>query len=288
MSRLRRTAALLSMLGATALLMWPRRAPLPGAPSPSPHPSTGPASGRESALSGRARGEPGIGGFYGTWPEGSEDAAVAGHIEFQYSGMAHQSETAMAGMWLFLATELLFFGGLFLLYMVYRVLNAHAFAVASRHTELGFGTINTVLLLTSSAVFAWGLGQVRLGHNRNLARACAAVAALGTAFLCLKGFEWLDDLHKNLFPGPSFAIAGADGPGAQLFWFFYFVATGLHGIHMIVGIGLVAWVGFAAWRGRYSPGYFTPVEVIGLYWSFVDMVWLCLYPMIYLAGGVTR
>ena len=239
---------------------------------------------RRSQLAGLQRGEPGSGGSYGTWQDGSRDAAVAGHIEFQYSGMEHQSETALSGMWLFLATELLFFGGLFLLYMVYRAQYPEAFAAASQHTELVIGTANTVLLLTSSAVFAWGLGQVRLGDNRRLFWACVGVGVLGVAFLVLKGWEWNDDLDKHLFPGPGFTITGPLNGAAQLFWVFYWVATALHGLHMIVGVGLVTWLGWTARRQRYSPGYTTPVEVVGLYWSFVDMVWLCLYPMIYLVG----
>ncbi len=231
------------------------------------------------------RGEPGSGGYYGTWKTRSQDGAVARHIEFQYAGMEHQSGTALSGMWLFLATEVLFFGGLFLLYMVYRWQYPHGFAVASQRTEVVIGTVNTALLLTSSAVFAWGLGQVRQGRNRRLFWACVLVAALGLAFLALKGVEWTDDLHEHLFPGPGFAITGPDNGAAQLFWLFYFIATGLHGVHMIAGVGLVAWLGWTARQERYSAGYFTPAEVVGLYWSFVDMVWLCLYPLIYLAGG---
>ena len=231
-----------------------------------------------------ARCEPGSGGYYGTWPRGSSSSAVAHHIEFQYAGIEHQTETAMSGMWLFLATEVLFFGGLFLLYMLYRAQYPHAVAVASQRTEIGIGTINTVLLLTSSAVFAWGLGHVRRGDNRRLMWACALVAALGVGFLALKGYEWSDDFAKHLFPGADFAIAGPDRGGAQLFWGFYFVATAVHGLHMIVGVSLVSWLGWTAWRGRYSAAYFTPVEIVGLYWSFVDMVWLVLYPLIYLVG----
>ena len=114
-------------------------------------------------LRGAEAGEPGSGGFYSTWAKGSTDAAVARHIEFQYAGMEHQSATALDGMWLFLATELLFFGSLFLLYIIYRMEFPHAFAVASNQTEWVIGTVNTILLLTSSAVFSWGLGFARAG-----------------------------------------------------------------------------------------------------------------------------
>ncbi len=283
MSRWRTHLALVSALAAAVALMVPRRR----APALLRYTEPSADQRRTAQLAGVRRGEPGSGGYYGTWKEGSPDAALAEHIEFQYAGMEHQTETALNGMWLFLATEVLFFGGLFLLYMIYRAEYPQAFALASQHTEVLIGTINTVLLLSSSAVFAWGLGQVRLGDNRRLFLACVVVGSLGVAFLLLKGWEWKSDLDKHLFPGPGFAITGPLSGGAQLFWIFYWVATALHGVHMIVGVGLVAWLGWTARQERYSPGYFTPAEVVGLYWSFVDMVWLCLYPMLYLAGSGT-
>lgn len=239
-------------------------------------------SDRDGTLAGLAPGEAGAGGYYAAWDRGRE--AAAGHIEFQYAGMEHQTDTALGGMWLFLATELLFFGGLFYVYAINRSAHPAGTAEASRHAELLIGTVNTVLLLTSSAVFAWGLGCARAGRNRALFWASIATMVLGAAFLLLKGFEWHEDLDQNLFPGPGFTIWGADRGGAQLFWAFYFVATGLHGLHMIVGVGLVGWIAWGAWKGRYSPAYHTPVEAVGLYWSFIDMMWLVLYPMIYLVG----
>ena len=268
-------SALLAAVAATiVILRLPRkRQPIPLAMPALPAPAL-----RSRLLNDKQAGEPGSGGFYGTWANGSPDAAVAEYIEFQYAGMEHQSGTALDGMWLFLATELLFFGGLFLIYVIYRMDFPHAFAIASNRTELVIGTVNTILLLTSSAVFSWGLGFARLGDNRRLFWACVAVMALGLAFLLLKGWEWKGDFDKSLFPGPHFPITGPDNGGAQIFWMFYFVATGLHGLHMIVGVGLVGWVSWAARKGRYSPGYVTPAEVVGLYWSFVDMVWLCLFP----------
>ena len=229
-------------------------------------------------------GEAGAGGFRSVWPASSEDGPVAEHIEFQYADMRHQSETAISGMWLFLATELLFFGGLFFLYAIYRHQYPAGTAEASRHAELTIGTINTVLLLTSSAVFSYGLGCAKQGRNRALFWACIVTALIGCAFLGLKIYEWSDDFDKHLFPGPGFAITGPGSDGAQLFWCFYFLATGLHGVHMMVGIGLVGWIAWRARRATFSSSYAVPVEVVGLYWSFVDMVWLVLYPAIYLSG----
>lgn len=238
-----------------------------------------PARPRALLTPGSRPGARGAGGYFAVWPASSEDAAVARHVEYQYANMRHQADAALSGMWLFLTTEVLFFGALFLLYMIYRHFHSAGFANASDHARLLIGTINTVLLVTSSAVFSVGSGRI---DNRGLYRACLVTFALGAAFLLLKGYEWKLDFDDHLFPGPHFAISGQDPAGAQLFWCFYFVATGLHGLHMIVGLGLVGWIAWGARRSRYSALYRAPVEVIGLYWSFVDMVWLCLFPMIYL------
>ncbi len=231
-------------------------------------------------------GEAGAGGLHSVWAASSADAAVAHHIEFQYADMEHQSQTALSGMWLFLATELLFFGGLLFLYAIYRHQYPAGTAEASRHTELAVGTVNTVLLLTSSAVFSYGSDCAQRGRNRALFWACLATALIGCAFLGLKGYEWSDDLDKHLFPGPDFSITGPGSQGAGLFWCFYWIATVLHGVHMAVGIGLVGWIAWGARQARFSARHVTPVEIVGLYWSFVDMVWLVLYPAIYLAGRI--
>lgn len=217
----------------------------------------------------------------------SDHPAAATNAAFQYASRAHQSDTAISGMWLFLATELLFFGGLFLLYIIYRHWHPAGFALASRHAELWIGTVNTALLITSSAVFSYGLANARQGNNRPLFWALLLVALLGATFLVLKGWEWKDDFDKHLFPGVDFGLGGSDVGGAQIFYSFYFVATALHGIHMLIGLGMVAWIMTLARRDRFSQEYSTPVEAVSLYWSFVDIVWLVLYPLIYLAGHIT-
>lgn len=240
---------------------------------------------RRAALDRLSSGREAAGGFFTGWPIGTADAVVAKHVEFQYADLLHQTETALAGMWLFLATEALFFGSLFLLYAIYRASHPDAIAEASRHAELVIGTINTVILLSSSGVFVFGLGQIQAGRPRTLFWACIVTAALGLSFLLLKAYEWKLDFDAHLFPGPLFAITGPHAGPAQLFWSFYFIATGLHGLHMIAGIVLVSRIARGTRHGRYTSTYHTPVEIVGLYWSFVDMVWLLLYPAIYLAGG---
>jgi cytochrome c oxidase subunit 3 len=203
--------------------------------------------------------------------------------EFQYSNARHQAESAISGMWLFLASEVLFFGPLFLAWIYSRHWNQAGFDAGARQTELLLGTINTVILVTSSFAYSAGVAFIEAGDRRRLIQCCAIAWLLGAAFLVLKfGIEWRHDFSKGLFPGPEFAIVGPLRDGAQLFFVFYFLGTAIHGLHLFVGLILVGWIIVRA-RG-FSPGYNAPVRVVGLYWSFVDMVWIILYPLIYLVG----
>jgi len=189
-------------------------------------------------------------------------------------------------MWLFLATEVLLFGGLILSWIYSRHWNQIGFDAGARETVLWIGTLNTAILVTSSFVYAAGVAFIRMGNTRRLIQCCLLALLLGVAFLALKfGLEWRDDFANHLFPtAQDFKIAGPEEGGARLFYVFYFIGTALHGVHMIVGMALVSWVILRARRGEFSPGYYTPVHTVGLYWSFVDIVWLTLYPLIYLIG----
>jgi cytochrome c oxidase subunit III len=208
--------------------------------------------------------------------------------QFQYASARHQSETAISGMWLFLATEILFFGALFLSWIYSRHWNQAGFDAGARQTELAIGTINTVILVTSSFVYSAGVAFIEAGNTRRLIQCCVAAWALGVAFLVLKfGIEWHSDFAKHLFPGAGFGIDGPLGGGARLFFVFYFISTALHGLHMLVGLALVGWIVRRARREDFTAVYHTPVVVVGLYWSFVDIVWLVLYPLIYLVGRGT-
>jgi cytochrome c oxidase subunit 3 len=205
---------------------------------------------------------------------------------FQYESPAHQAQTAVAGMWLFLATEVLFFGGLILSWIYSRHWNQAGFDTGARETKLWIGTLNTAILVTSSFTYAAGLAYIRAGNSRRLIQCCSVTLMLGLAFLALKfGLEWREDFAAHLFPAASlFKITGTEAGGARLFFIFYFISTGLHGVHMVIGVGLLLWVIARAGRGEFSPLYHTPVHAVGLYWSFVDIVWLTLYPLIYLVG----
>lgn len=205
-------------------------------------------------------------------------------VEIQYADAADQRQTALAGMWLFLASETLFFSGLFLIWLYFRVLSPVGFAEAAEHTEFGLGTANTVILMTASAVYACGVPASRLGKNRVVVRTGCITMVLGLLFMALKLFEWHEDFSDNMVPGPDFAIRDAHGGEAQLFWIFYYIGTALHMIHLAIGIGLVGWITWRAHRNEFAGPHAVAVEVVGLYWSFVDMVWMVLYALIYLGA----
>jgi cytochrome c oxidase subunit 3 len=196
--------------------------------------------------------------------------------------------TADFGMWVFIASEILFFGPLLLTYAYGRARWPEGFAMASRHTDVLLGTLNTALLLTSSFCAAAAVAAHGARRPAWTARLLAATALLGVAFLCVKGLEYRKEWHEGLFPGPAFTLAGegAARQGAQLFFAFYFTATGLHALH--VGIGAVLMAGLAPARAARPTGCrgrrLARVAVAGLYWHFVDIVWVLLYPLIYLVG----
>jgi cytochrome c oxidase subunit 3 len=191
-----------------------------------------------------------------------------------------EPDAGKLGMWVFLASEILFFGGLFVAYLYGRTHWPHGFAVASRHTDVVLGTLNTALLLTSSALVALAVACEQDPRRRDLtARLLGATALLGTLFLVVKGFEYRADWQEGLFPGSSFALA--DTPGAQEFFALYVVMTGLHAAHMVVGIGMLAVFARGRQRRRDWAGA-QRIEVAALYWHFVDVAWIFLYPLLYL------
>ena len=203
---------------------------------------------------------------------------------FQYASPAHEADTAKVGMWLFLASETLFFGAIVFVWTVLRRTEPGGVALGTQHTNLIIGSINTALLLTSSLVLTVGVQRARTGRGRAVAWCAMVAAGFGLAFLGMKGLEWYLDLREGLFPGPTFRPGGPDAGGAMLFMSFYWIATALHGVHMIIGLGLLTWLARLAWTRPMLGRQVTATEVVGLYWSFVDTVWLVLYPLIYLVA----
>jgi cytochrome c oxidase subunit III len=193
---------------------------------------------------------------------------------------ATQAETARLGMWIFLATEVMFFGALLLAYLYGRTHWPEGFALAGRRTEVVLGTLNTGVLLTSSALVALAVAcEDEARHRGWVVWLLAASASLGVAFLAIKGIEYRKEWQEGLFPGAGFALNTT--AGAQLFFLLYFVMTGIHALHLVIGIALLAAFAWGAHRRR---PWSLPrrIEAAGLYWHFVDVVWIFLYPLLYL------
>lgn len=195
---------------------------------------------------------------------------------------ARQRAGATFGMWVFLASEVLFFGALFLLYTALRLEHAADVATAARETNIVYGTLNTVTLLTSGMTAAVAAQASEREDRRRLTLLClAATVGLGLAFLAVKGLEYREDIARLLVPGAGFALGP---PAAQLFFGFYWLSTAIHAIHLLIGLGLLVRL---IWKERRAPGFLfasPQVEAATLYWGFVDMVWIVLYPMLYLPG----
>ena len=205
-------------------------------------------------------------------------------LAHQFDDAEQQLEASTLGMWAFLATEILFFGGLFVAYVVYRLAYPQAFVAASHHLDIALGTVNTGVLIGSSLTMVLAVYSAQWSNRRGQIIFLAATLLLGLVFLGIKGLEYQHKFHEHLVPGSDFRFKEADPRHAAIFFSLYFAMTGLHAFHMIIGAGLLFWMGLRAWRGEFSAAYYTPVEMAGLYWHFVDIVWIFLFPLLYLIG----
>lgn len=196
----------------------------------------------------------------------------------------HEHAISDLGMWIFLATETLFFGVLFFAYTIARIRFPDAFARASDRTDLLLGTLNTGVLLTSSLVMALAVQAARSDRRRAAAVLLSATAVLGTVFLAVKGVEYRREYVEHLVPGINFAFASQYRDGAQIFFWLYFVMTGFHAIHLAIGVALLALVSVRLYLRGFGAQTPLSVEVSGLYWHFVDIVWIFLFPCLYLVS----
>jgi cytochrome c oxidase subunit III len=213
-------------------------------------------------------------------------------LDEQFDDVEQQHEASIVGMWVFLATEVMFFGGLITAYAVYRATSPREVALASQQLNVGLGCLNTVVLLGSSLTMALAVRASQLKTRRELVRWLVLTLALGAAFLGIKAVEWTHDYHEHLIPGLNFQVPEHDRSlveqerlnprRMELFFVLYFFMTGLHAVHLIIGIALLGLMAYLSWRGWFSGGGATQIEVAGLYWHFVDIVWVFLYPLLYL------
>jgi cytochrome c oxidase subunit 3 len=211
----------------------------------------------------------------------AESGSIVAH---QFDNAAQQQDAANIGMWAFLVTEVLFFGGMFLGYSIYRYRFPQAFALSSNHMDIVLGTINTAVLITSSLTVVLAIQAARQDRRDALVRLLGLTIVLGFIFLGLKSTEYYHKYQEHLVPGMNFAYPDDAARHAAIFFSFYFAMTGMHALHMIIGIAIFAFLIRAARRGRYTSVYYTPVEIAGLYWHFVDIIWIFLFPLFYLLG----
>ena len=214
-------------------------------------------------------------------------------LRHHFASVEQQKNSASLGMWLFLVTEIMFFGGMFCAYLIYRLAHFNDFAAASKSLNIKLGAGNTVVLLLSSLTVVLAVNAAQRGKRKLLVFYLIATIVLGLAFLGVKAVEYHDKFVEHHVPGPGFNFveehaaehserAPVNQQYAQMFFSLYFVMTGMHAIHMIIGVGLFAGLAVMAWKGRYDENYNTPVENAGLYWHFVDVVWIYLFPLLYL------
>ncbi len=226
-------------------------------------------------------------------------------LQHHFENMEQQREAGTLGMWIFLVTEIMFFGGMFLAYTLYRSKFPEAFASASNHLDITLGAVNTGVLILSSLTMALAVYFTQTGKQRPQILCLVLTLALGLTFLGIKAVEYHDKYEDRLIPGhlipgrsfgPEVAhegdhdphklhlLPGASVKQVELFYWIYFAMTGMHALHMVIGAGLLTFLIIFSARGRYDPEYHSPVEVIGLYWHFVDIVWIFLFPLLYLLG----
>jgi cytochrome c oxidase subunit 3 len=233
----------------------------------------------------KVHGEPGYAGYSGEVHPEHGHAHHHPRLQHHFDDMDQQAEASTLGMWVFLVTEIMFFGGLFTAYLVYRWASPEGFQEASHHLNVTWGAINTVVLIVSSLTMALA---VRAAQTSRPAMTqvgwLVATMILGSAFLGIKVVEYADKFTHHLVPGPNFQWTGKYPAAAEQFYSLYFCMTGLHALHMIIGIGIMTVITIMAWRRQFDGSYFTPVEVSGLYWHFVDIVWIFLFPLLYLIG----
>jgi cytochrome c oxidase subunit III len=206
-----------------------------------------------------------------------------GPLAHHFEDLKQQKESATLGMWLFLVTEIMFFGGLFTAYLVYRFQYPEAFAAGSHHLDIALGGVNTVVLIASSLTMALAVYAAHHGKKKLQVLFLLATIVLGAGFLGIKSVEYAHKFHEHLVPGPHFNDHG--GPReVQIFFSLYFAMTGMHAFHMIIGMVILLVLTLQAAKGKYDQVYSTPVEMTGLYWHFVDIVWIFLFPLLYLIG----
>lgn len=215
----------------------------------------------------------------------SHSASMEGHsshVAHHFVDAEQQFDSAKFGMWVFLVTEVLFFGGLFAAYIIFRAWYPDLFTQASTQLDTLMGGLNTIVLIASSLTMALSIRAAQMNNSKATFNYLLATFLLAGAFLVVKYFEYTHKFHIGIFPGKFYTFTEIAHPKANVFFSIYYMMTGLHGIHVIVGMGLIAWLMVRARKNHFTSAYFTPVEITGLYWHLVDLIWIFLFPLFYL------
>lgn len=206
------------------------------------------------------------------------------HLQHHFSDSEQQRDSVKLGMWVFLLTEVLFFGGLFVAYAIYRVWHPDMFINAHHALDWRMGGLNTLVLIASSVTIALAIRAFQLNNSKQGIMLLVATFLLSATFMVVKFFEYSHKFHVGQLPGKYYTYTGIEGTNPHIFFSIYFMMTGLHGLHVLIGMGVIVWLIAAAKRGTYNADYYNPVELMGLYWHFVDLVWIFLFPLFYLIG----
>ncbi len=212
------------------------------------------------------------------------DTSSASILQPHYSDLNQQQESAKLGMWVFLLTEILMFGGLFVAYAIFRAWNPDMFIQAHQALDVRLGTINTFVLITSSLTMALSIYSIQRNERNRTVTYLLLTLLLAATFMVIKYFEYTHKFHLGQFPGRYYTYTGIEGTNPHIFFSIYFIMTGLHGLHVLIGMGLITWLIVRTRNNVFSAEYYTPVEMVGLFWHLVDVIWIFLFPLLYLIG----
>ena len=212
------------------------------------------------------------------------NAAHIHHHAHHFASAAEEFEAAKQGMWVFMVTEVLMFGGLFVAYAIFRGMYPEMYLAAHKELSVPMGALNTAILITSSVTMLFGVINAQRGKKDASFWCLFFTVVLAGCFLVVKYFEYSHKFHDGLLPGRNFTNHHLTHPKTPLFFSLYFMMTGLHGFHVVLGMGLIIWLMIRTKKDHFSPAFYTPVELVGFYWHFVDLVWIYLFPLLYLVG----
>lgn len=204
------------------------------------------------------------------------------HHAHHYKDAKHEFDSSILGVWAFLATEVLMFGGLFVAYAIFSNMYPETFLEGSKYLDWKMGATNTVVLLFSSLTVALSIYYAKKNNTKMIMLNLGITILCGAIFMCIKYMEYSHKIHEGLLPGNMFSYVGAESPNLALYFSVYYCMTGLHGLHVIIGMGLITWVLIRASKGEFNEKYYTPIEGVGLFWHLIDLIWIFLFPLLYL------